>query len=123
MSRLSAGLAAVVVTALSVSVAAHFSLVKSTPAAGQALEASPTRVQLWFSEAPAPGVSQLKLLTADKTELPLEKTIIDKDKSMHADVPKPIAPGAYVLSWRAAGADGHVLSGEIKFTVAPKSSN
>ncbi len=103
--------------------ATHFSLVKSTPAAGQTLDVSPKRLQLWFSEAPAAAVSQLRLLGADKAALPLDKTAVDKDKSLYADVPKPLTPGAYILSWRAAGDDGHVLSGEIKFTVAPKSTN
>ena len=123
MSRASAGWAAILAAALSVSAAAHFSLVKSSPATGQTLEASPKRLQLWFSETPAAGVSQLKLFGADKTALALDKTVIDKDKSIYADVPKPLAPGAYLLSWRAAGDDGHVQSGEIKFTVAPKSTN
>ncbi len=124
MTRASLAAVVVVAAALGAPLAAtHFSLVKSTPAAGQALDASPKRLQLWFSETPAAAVSQLKLLAADKTPLPLDKTVVDKDKSLYADVPKPLAPGAYILSWRAAGDDGHVQSGEIKFTVGPKSTN
>lgn len=123
MSRVSAGLTAVLIVALWAPVTAHFAVVKSTPTKDQTLDASFKRAQIWFSEVPAPGVSQLKVLGADKAEWPIGKTLIDdKDKSMYADFPKPLAPGAYLLSWRAAGADGHVLSGEIKFTVAPKST-
>ena len=98
----------------------HFSLVKSTPSADQTITAPLKRVQIWFSETPAPGVSQIKILGADKAALPAGKTLIDKDKSMYADLPTALAPGAYVVSWRAAGDDGHVLSGEIKFKVAQK---
>ena len=98
----------------------HFSLVKSTPAADQTITAPLKRVQIWFSETPAPGVSQIKILGADKTALPAGKTVIDKDKSMYAELASPLAAGAYVVSWRAAGDDGHVMSGEIKFKVAQK---
>lgn len=100
--------------------AAHFAVVKSSPAKDQRLDTSPKRVQVWFSEAPAEGVSQLKLTSADKAEVPTGKVTIDKDKSIYADLPKPLAAGAYTITWRAAGDDGHVLNGEIKFTVAPK---
>jgi methionine-rich copper-binding protein CopC len=98
----------------------HFSLVKSTPAADQTVTAPMTRVQIWFSEAPAPVVSQIKILGADKAAVPVGKTLVDKDKSIYTDLASPLAPGAYVVSWRAAGDDGHVLSGEIKFKIAKK---
>jgi methionine-rich copper-binding protein CopC len=100
--------------------ATHFAVAKSSPAKDEKLTASPKRIQIWFSQAPAAGVSQLKLQGADKAEIPLDKTVVDKDKSLYADVPKPLAAGAYTIVWRAAGDDGHVLNGEIKFTVAPK---
>jgi methionine-rich copper-binding protein CopC len=101
--------------------ATHFTVSKSSPSANQALTASPKRVQIWYSQVPAEGVSQLKLLAADKSELPVGKTVVDKpSKSMYADVANPLKPGAYVVSWRAAGDDGHVLTGEIKFTLTEK---
>ena len=34
-----------------------------------------------------------------------------------------LAPGAYVATWRAVGADTHVVSGEIKFSVAAAHSH
>jgi len=112
--------AATLALASAVPASVHFSLVKSTPTADQTLTAPLKRVQIWFSETPAPGVSQIKILGADKTALPAGKTLIDTDKSMYTDLASPLAPGAYVVSWRAAGDDGHLLSGEIKFKVARK---
>lgn len=105
----------------------HFAVVRSTPAAGQAFEVAPKRLQIWFSQAPAAGVSKLSLLQVvgtdkpEKKEIVIGKTEVDKDsKSIFADVPTVPAAGAYILAWKGAGDDGHVLSGEIKFTIAPK---
>ncbi|HET9371110.1 MAG TPA: copper resistance CopC family protein [Vicinamibacterales bacterium] len=105
--------------------ARHFALVKSAPAAGAKLEVSPEKIQLWFSQLPAAGVSQLKLgLAADeKSEIAIGKTTIDAgERSMTAALSKPLAPGAYVIRWRGAGDDGHVMSGQVPFTIAPYST-
>jgi len=98
----------------------HFSLVRAVPAQDQTLEAAPVRLQLWFSQAPAAAVSQITLKrgTAD---VALGKTVvISKDKSLYADPAKPLEAGAYTLTWRAAGDDGHVMSGDVKFSIVPK---
>ena len=98
----------------------HFSVVKSTPGKDQKLETAPARLQIWFSQAPATVVSEIKLKRGD-AEVALGKTVIHAaDKSMYADPVKPLENGAYALAWRAAGDDGHVLSGEIKFIVELK---
>jgi methionine-rich copper-binding protein CopC len=34
-----------------------------------------------------------------------------------------LAPGAYVATWRAVGADTHVITGEIHFTVTAPTSH
>lgn len=102
------------------STAAHFSLVRSVPAKDQTLEVPPPRLQLWFSQAPAPVVSQITLKQG-VLDVALGKTVVDdKEKSMYAEPVKPLAAGAYTVTWRAAGDDGHVMSGDIKFTIEPK---
>jgi methionine-rich copper-binding protein CopC len=118
-------LAVAFVTFLVVPVSAHFAMSKSSPAKDQALTASPKRLELWFSEVPAAGVSQIKLAKADKTDVAVGKTLIDeKAKSMYVELATPLAVGAYVLAWRGAGDDGHVVSGEIKFSIAaPKTTD
>jgi methionine-rich copper-binding protein CopC len=106
--------------------ARHFSVVRSLPAADATLDASPETLQVWFSQVPAVGVSQLKLGVAgnEKSEIELGKTAIDAQaKSMTAVVTRALPPGAYVIRWRGAGDDGHVMSGEIKFTFAPTSTS
>jgi len=105
--------------------ARHFALVKSAPVAGAKLEASPAKLQLWFSQLPAAGVSQLKLGVAgdEKSEIAIGKTSIDAgEKSLTAAITKPLAAGSYVIHWRGAGDDGHVMTGQVPFTIAPHTS-
>ena len=99
----------------------HFSVVRTLPTKDQKLDAPPARVQLWFSEAPAAGVSSVTL-KRDAADIELGKTVIvGTEKSMYSEPVKPLTAGDYTATWRAAGDDGHVLSGEIKFSVLPKS--
>lgn len=98
----------------------HFELLRSTPANKAVLQAAPTRLQLWFSQVPAAGVSVLTLAKG-KESIALGKTTIEaKDKSMSAEPVKPLAPGTYVLHWKGAGDDGHVQNGDIAFMIAAK---
>jgi methionine-rich copper-binding protein CopC len=98
----------------------HFELVKSSPTAGQKLDAAPARVQMWFSQPPAAGVSTITLKHGE-TDVELKKPVIDpKAKSITVEPLKPLAAGDYVAKWRGAGDDGHVSTGEVKFTVVAK---
>ena len=111
--------AIVLLTFLVIPLSAHFAVAKSSPAKDEALNASPKRLQIWFSQVPAAPVSEIKLASADKKDVPVGKTVVDKEsKSMYVDLPKPLTVGAYVISWKGAGDDGHVQTGEIKFTIA-----
>jgi len=96
----------------------HFELLKSNPAAKAGLTKSPTRIQLWFSQVPAAGVSVLSL-KSETGEIAIGKTSIEaKDKSMFADVLKPLTPGRYTIHWKGAGDDGHVQQGDIVFSLS-----
>ena len=68
----------------------HFELVKSSPTAGQKLEAAPARVQMWFSQPPAAGVSTITLKHGE-TDVELKKPVIDaKGKSITVEPLKPL---------------------------------
>lgn len=98
----------------------HFELVRSTPAARVTVKTAVTRLQLWFTQVPAAGVSQIAL-KGPAGDVVLGKTeIVAKEKSMFADAKAPLAPGAYTLHWRGAGDDGHVQQGDIAFSVAAR---
>ena len=111
----------VALIAIAAPAATHFAVVKSTPSSNQTVTESPKRIQIWFSQVPVEAVSQIKLAGADKAEVALGKVVADKEsKSIAADVTAALKPGAYVASWRSAGDDGHVQTGELKFTFTPK---
>ncbi len=96
----------------------HFSVVRSAPAADQVLTVSPERLQYWFSQAPAEGVSEIKLLRGTVEVAVTRTTIVAGEKAMFASPAKPLEPGVYKMTWRAAGDDGHAMKGETTFTVA-----
>ena len=96
---------------------AHTHLQKSTPAANSN-GAAPGQLMLQFSEA-----TRLTALTLQKAGGPeghkLGPLPVQPDKLIRLAAPK-LDPGAYVLSWRALGDDGHVMSGTLRFTVVAK---
>ena len=123
MSRAFIAAAALVsVVTVAAPAATHFAVVKSTPSSNQTIAQVPKRIQIWFSQVPVEAVSQIKLTGADKAEVALGKVVADKEsKSIYADVTAALKAGGYVVSWRSAGDDGHVQTGEIKFAFKPKS--
>ena len=52
-------------------------------------------------------------------ELPVSSLTADSTgREFTASLAEPLANGTYRVSWRTAGADGHIVSGEYTFTVA-----
>ena len=87
---------------------AHLKLMRSAPAADAILESSPDVLQLWFSEEPLLPLSGVTL-TGPGGPIKLEP--------LQAAT---LATGTYRLDWRAAGDDGHVISGTVPFSIKPK---
>lgn len=94
---------------------AHAHLQKAAPANGSTVTTSPTSVVLNFSEA-----AQLTACWIQKADGPKQKISgLAAAAAQQVSVPVPhLDPGTYVLSWRAVGDDGHVVPGQIQFTVA-----
>jgi len=107
-------LAGVLLVVVAVSAQAHAHLQQATPADGSVLNAAPTELVLQFSEA-----AQLTTLTiardggAEQKLTPLPK----KPQAKIAVSLPALGPGRYVVRWRALSADGHVLPGQIHFTL------
>jgi methionine-rich copper-binding protein CopC len=98
----------------------HNHLVKSLPAAGDTVAASPKEVRLWFSEKPAIRFTSVTLLTADSTKIVTIKAVATEDSmAAAAPLPTPLSPGSYLITWRTAGTDGHAIRGTYRFTIAP----
>lgn len=97
----------------------HLRLEKSEPAQGAVLSASPAEIRLWYSLAPELSVTGVKLVSAGGTAIALGKPTRGsgaKDPVV-VDIPRPLAPGDYVVSWKTSSKDGHPISGDFSFSV------
>jgi methionine-rich copper-binding protein CopC len=92
---------------------AHSHLRSSMPAEGSTI-APPTQILLGFSES-----SQLTALTLGQGSAPALKVAplpAQPARELRVGLPK-LTPGAWSLSWRAIGTDGHITHGTVHFTV------
>jgi methionine-rich copper-binding protein CopC len=99
-------------------VQAHTHLKMAMPADNSVLTSPPSQIMLHFSEA-----TRLTALSIQKEGDKEPKIIspLPKESSAALSVPvAPLAPGKYVVNWRVVGADNHVMSGALHFTVTGK---
>ena len=98
---------------------AHSDLISSEPGYGDTLAAAPDPVLLHFDEPVE--------LRAAVTELFVDGRRVSSPKPAHASgnkrtvsaVPTVSRPGGYLFRWFFFGYDGHLMAGELKFTVDP----
>lgn len=100
---------------VSLSANAHTHLQKSMPADKSVVTTAPSAVVLTFSEA-----ANLTALTLQKgTEKAQPLGPLPGKTAKEATVALPaLTPGEYVVNWRVAGEDSHVMSGKFAFTLA-----
>lgn len=98
----------------------HNHLVKSSPGAGETLNASPREVRLWFNERPEIPFTSVTLLRRDSTKIVTIKAVaIDDSMGVAAPLPTALPAGAYLVTWRTASRDGHAIRGTYGFSIAP----
>ena len=97
----------------------HLELLRSEPAVNETLTASPTQVKLWFSESIELKGTSIRLTDARNEAVKLGKLSVDTAPLAPAIVvlPHALAPGKYLVTWRAAGDDGHPSTGKFSFTM------
>ena len=105
-------LAAFVLAGLALPAHAHTPLASSVPAAGSTVAPPVKEIVLVFNGQHA-NYSYFAPAGIPK-EIAKKFTLAIGDE---------LAPGDYVATWRAVGADTHVVSGEIKFSVAAPHSH
>jgi methionine-rich copper-binding protein CopC len=93
---------------------AHTHLVGSAPADHAELAVAPREAVLTFAEAVV--ITSAKLEASDGTRFAVNSLPEGNVKEAHLPLPV-LAAGRYLLKWRAASDDGHVMSGEIRFVV------
>jgi methionine-rich copper-binding protein CopC len=99
---------------------AHANLVRSQPAANTAVQTSPSELRLWFSEAPEPRFSQIRVLDQNGTLTNAVGALrIDASDSQLLIAPlERLTEGIYTVSWRVlSSVDGHVTAGSFAFVV------
>jgi methionine-rich copper-binding protein CopC len=93
---------------------AHAHLVQATPANDSVLTHAPTTFLLQFNEP-----ARLTALTLQKSNDPARKIngLAGASRAQWVIVAPPLAPGAYMLSFRVLSDDSHITSGSIRFEI------
>ncbi|MCY3706074.1 MAG: copper resistance protein CopC [Gammaproteobacteria bacterium] len=97
--------------------ALHFALSGSEPAA-EATVPPPEELRLWFTQTPQDNSVSVHLMAGDAVvETGPAIPDSDDDKVYRAATGRTLEEGGYTIVWRGMAADGHVVRGEIPFTV------
>jgi copper resistance protein C len=92
---------------------AHIALTTSNPENGQVVTEDLTELVLTF-EGQIESLSTMKLLKVGQ-EVPINVEL--QEKQMIGTLSTPLDNGSYLIEWSIAGEDGHLITGEIPFTV------
>ena len=107
-------------TATSLAWALHTVLVKATPAIDGTVKAAPADLTLWFNERPDLSLSNIRLRGPDGTMIELGGVKAGTDSTaLTVPVRGTMKPGKYMVLYRTAGDDGHVMRGSYSFTFQP----
>lgn len=115
-TRRSVLVALIVVAGLTVGVRAHMKLVKSEPANGATVATAPTAIGLFFSEKIDPSVSRIVLKGA-AGDVALAAPQAMGANRLTAPITGTLSDGAYTVTWQSAGKDGHIIKGQLAFSV------
>lgn len=120
---LAAGLAVILAVLLGGArpAAAHAELLASDPPAGSPLASVPGEIVLLFSEAVDPAAATVQVLDGTGADLAAGAVSNRAGDPTSLVVPTtggPAAPGSLAVVWTLVGADGHVMTGMVGYTVA-----
>jgi methionine-rich copper-binding protein CopC len=113
-----AGLLAVLVPGTA---AAHATLVRSVPARRAVVSSAPPRVRLRFSERLEPAFARVSVWDGQALQVDLHDPRVEPDEPTELSVGLPsLGPGTYTVKFRVLSVDGHVVEGDLPFTVRPR---
>ena len=95
---------------------AHADLESSIPTAGQTVPAAPETITLVFNEPVEIGSESLRLLAADGTPGSATARLVGPSTVVLTPTTQ-LTTGGWVVTWRLASGDGHVVSGALPFAV------
>lgn len=98
---------------------AHAKLVSSNPPNNAAVTSAPARVVLTFNEKLVAAFTKAELTMPEHggMKIAASSETSPDGKRLTVTPARPLGKGAYKVTWSTASADGHKMSGEIKFTV------
>jgi copper transport protein len=94
---------------------AHAALLETTPGDGAVLDLVPPAITLRFNEPVTPLV--LRLLDGSGGAVALPAAPVSENGVLAQTLPAVLPPGAYVVTWRIASEDTHVVSGAFTFGI------
>jgi copper resistance protein C len=97
---------------------AHTHLEASVPANASTVAKAPAEIILTFSDAAR--VTAVTITKDGEREQKIAKLPTEMATRIAIAVPK-LADGQYIVDWRVAGKDGHVMNGKFRFTVGSSS--
>ena len=113
-------LAAILALGLSGQAFAHAHLKSATPADKSTIKASPSELDLTFSEGLNLKFSGIKVTGPDKAVVKLgDPMLMQNDTVLMVPVSGTLGAGTYTVEWHALSADGHKTNGSYTFTVKP----
>ncbi|SOC11464.1 hypothetical protein SAMN05880501_106163 [Ureibacillus xyleni] len=96
-------------------VLAHTGLESSSPQQGEVVEEDLKQIQLTFETKIEHGSSfTLQNTTGETIEVDNIKVV---DHQLIGDLPTPLQNDDYIINWNIIGADGHLIDGEVSFSV------
>ena len=99
-----------------VTASAHAHLQKASPADGSVVTMSPSRIVLNFSQ-PA-RLTAASIQKGDEPRQSLKPLPAAAARQISVPLPQ-LTPASYSVTWRVVSEDGHVMSGTLRFTLAP----
>jgi len=97
---------------------AHAFLERASPAAGENVRSSPTKIELHFSETLEGAFSSISVTDTAGQDMSAGPSAANGSE---LSLPlKNLKPGRYRVSWHAVSVDTHRSEGKYNFLVAPK---
>jgi putative copper export protein/methionine-rich copper-binding protein CopC len=99
---------------------AHIRLERSNPGRDEVVAALPPELQLEFSGRIEERYTSIALTAPDGSPVAIGRVVFapGSDRIVTLQLPPLVEPGVYAVTWRTAGADGHVLEGSFSFVLA-----
>ncbi|MEL3960009.1 copper resistance CopC family protein [Lysinibacillus endophyticus] len=94
---------------------AHTGLETSSPQQGEVVEEELKQIQLTFETKIEQG-STFTLQNSSGETIPVDNISV-VERQLVGDIPTPLQNGDYKINWNIIGADGHLIEGEISFSV------